>query len=271
MLVADFRVRAPLYFGPVDLLLYLVRRHEVDIREIALTRVADDFLELVQVLEILDLDGIGDFLVTASALLELKARLLLPSPEEEVVEDDDEVSGDLIRKLLEYRRFRDASLALEQQAAAWQERYPRLSSDRPSEQRDLAQDQIREVELWDLVSALARVIKRTDADEESRIRREDTPISVYADRIRSRLHREPRVAFSSFFEGEKARARIVGIFLAILELLRHHHYRAEQPIEHGEIWVLPPDDSQRPADQSEVDGREAAAEAADGTQRGSDA
>lgn len=250
MLVSDYRVQNPLYEGPLDLLLYLVRRQEVDVRAISLARITDEFLELVPALEVLDLDGIGDFLVTASALVEIKAKLLIPRPE--VIEDDvePEAGGDLIRRLLEYRRFRDAAWALEEQAAAWQERYPRLSNDRPAERRDLSKDQIREVELWDLVSALARIIKRADDEEQHSIKRDDVPITVHSDRIRARIAKEYRVAFSSFFDGEKVRSRIVGVFLAILELLRHHQYRAEQPLEYGEIWVLPPSESAAETQQS---------------------
>ena len=240
MLIADYRVSDDLYAGPMDLLLYLARRQEVDVRYVALGKIADDFLELITVLEVLDLDGIGDFLVTASALVEIKARQLIPKQETVDEESEEEPGGDLIRKLLEYRQYRDAAWALEEQAAAWQERYPRLSNDRPTEQRNLAQDAIREVELWDLVSALARVVKRNDVADEQSVKREDIPITVFADRIRSRLTTEPRVPFSDFFEGEKVRGHIVGIFLAILELLRHHQYRAEQPVEYGEIWIMPP-------------------------------
>lgn len=240
MLITEYRVSDDLYSGPMDLLVYLARRQEVDIRYVSLGKIADEFLELIKILEVLDLDGIGDFLVTASALVEIKARQLIPKQEEVVEEEAEEAGSDLIRKLLEYRQYRDAGLALEEQAVAWQERYPRLTNDRPTEQRDLAQDAIREVELWDLVSALARVVKRNDVAEEQSVKREDVPITVFADRIRTRLTKEPRVPFSDFFEGEKVRNNIVGIFLAILELLRHHQYRAEQPIEYGEIWIMPP-------------------------------
>ena len=240
MLIADYRVQDALYDGPMDLLLYLVRRQEVDIRQVSLARIADEFLELIKVLEVLDLDGIGDFLVTASALLEIKARLLIPKVEEVEEFEEEETSADLIRKLLEYRQYRDAAESLEEQAAAWQERYPRLSNDRPSERRDLAKDQIREVELWDLVSALARIIKRADTEEETSVKREDIPITVWSDRIRARLREQTRIRFSDFFSDEKVPSHIVGIFLAILELLRHHQYRAEQPVEYNEIYVMPP-------------------------------
>ena len=115
-----------------------------------------------------------------------------------------------------------------------------MSDDRPDIKRDGAADRIREVELWDLVSALARIVRLPELDRETSIRMDETPFSVYQDRIRKRLSTEPRVMFSSFFDGEKLQSRIVGIFQATLELIRHEQYRAEQPEMYGEIWILPP-------------------------------
>ncbi len=120
------------------------------------------------------------------------------------------------------------------------ERYPRLSVDRPDVQRDYSEDHIREVELWDLVSALSRIVRMPSIDREVSIRMDETPMSVFQEKIRARVLEDGRTAFSSFFEGEKVQSRIVGIFLAILELIRHEGYRAEQPLDYGEIWVLPP-------------------------------
>ncbi|MFN0195711.1 MAG: segregation and condensation protein A, partial [Planctomycetaceae bacterium] len=156
---------------------------------------------------------------------------------EPIIEDP---RSDLIRQLLEYKKYKDAALALEEQAAAWQERYPRLSDDRPLAGEDQAQDLIKEVELWDLVSALARVVRRKVIDQESKIQYDDTPISVYVEQLKERVRAEEKVAFSTCFDGPMLRSKIVGIFLAILELLRHHHYRADQPEEFGEIWIMPP-------------------------------
>jgi len=120
------------------------------------------------------------------------------------------------------------------------ERYPRLSDDRPDIKRDGAADRIREVELWDLVSALARIVRLPEVARETSIRMDETTLSVHQERIRKRLATEPRVMFSSFFDGEKLQSRIVGIFQATLELIRHEQYRAEQPEMYGEIWILPP-------------------------------
>jgi len=238
-----YRVELDLFTGPLDLLLYLVRRNEVDIRALPIAQLTRQFQEFLEVLELLDLDLVGDFVAMASMLVEIKSKLVLPQPEEEPPEEaapsDDPRSG-LIARLLEYKRFKEAATALEERAAEWQERYPRLSDDRPGAARDPAGDRFKEVELWDLVSALGRVLQRKEVEQHASIRYDDTPISVYMERIEARVRAERRVAFSSFFAGENERSRIVGVFLAILELLRHHAYRAEQPAEYGEIWVLPP-------------------------------
>ncbi|MCA9036883.1 MAG: segregation/condensation protein A [Planctomycetaceae bacterium] len=242
MILTDYRIDLGQYQGPMDLLLYLVRRHEVDICSISLSKITADFQQYIDVLEFLDFDFIGDFVVIASTLLEIKSREVLPVQEEEAQEsevEDDPGSG-LIAKLLAYRKYKEATTALEDRAAEWLERYPRLSDDKPDLQRNRALDKIREVELWDLVSALSRVVKIPVMDREGTVRLDETPIGVFQERIRAIVAEEGRAAFSSFFDGEKIQSRIAGIFLAILELIRHEDYRAEQPVDFGEIWILPP-------------------------------
>jgi segregation and condensation protein A len=178
----------------------------------------------------------------ASTLVEIKSRMALPQEAEapELVEPEEDPRADLVRQLLEYKRFRDAARLLEERAHAWQQRYPRLSNDRPSNPGDPANDLIREVELWDLISALSRVLRKNSEASPETVVYDDTPIAVYIERIQSRVMAEGCVAFSALFAGSNARSRIVGIFLALLELLRHYHFRAEQPVPCHEIWILPP-------------------------------
>jgi len=242
--MTTWRVELDLFKGPLDLLLYLVRRDELDVRDLPIAPITRQFERYLAVLELLDLEMVGDFVLMASTLAEIKSRLVLPVPEEEEQPADDAADedprGDLIRQLLEYRRYRQAATALEEHAAEWQERYPRLSNDRPQVTSDPSADLIKEVELWDLVSALARVLEKRVLEEESSIRDDDTPISVYVQQIGDQVRKEGRVAFTSLFDDVHHKSRIVGIFLAILELLRHHHFRADQSEDFGEIWVLPP-------------------------------
>ena len=240
--MTEYRVQLDLFAGPLDLLLYLVRRQEVDVLDLPMSRLANQFLEFLATIEFIDVDLAGDFIVTAAALAEIKSRQVLPQPEEEIEEPelDEEPHGQLVQKLLEYKSFKEASFALETRASEWQERYPRLADERPSISKNPAHDRIKEVELWDLVSALSRVLQTHEVITESRIEYDDTPIAVWAERISKVVIDRGRCAFSDFFEGEKLRSRIVGIFLAILELVRHHAYRVEQQDAYGEIWVSPP-------------------------------
>ncbi len=241
MILTDYRIDTGLFAGPLDLMLYLVRRHEVDVCSVSMSKITTEFLDAMDVLEFLDFDLLGDFAVVASTLLEIKSREVLPTVAALTEETEDEDSGsDLIARLMEYRRYKEAAKLLDERASEWMERFPRLSSDRPTIARDRSEDRIREVELWDLVSALSRIVRLPNVCREVSIRMDETPMAVFQERIRERIRVEGPVAFSSFFAGEKLQSRIVGIFLAILELIRHEDYRAEQPIEFGEIWVLPP-------------------------------
>lgn len=244
MTAAEYRVELDLFCGPLDLLLYLVRRNEVDILDLPISKITAQFVEFLEILEFIDLDFIGDFVVMASTLVEIKSRFVLPSAEEEPEPElDDDPRSELIQQLLEYKKFKDAARALEERAAQWQERYPRLSDERPRQGRDPSVDRIKDVELWDLVSALGRVLRRKVVEEEARIRYDDTPISVYVGQISERVRREKRVAFTSLFDDATHRSKIVGLFLALLELLRRHSFRADQPVAFGEIWILPPMDN----------------------------
>lgn len=241
MTLTEYRIETGFFAGPLDLLLYLVRKTEIDICAVSLAKITTDFVNYIDVLEFLDFDLIGDFVVVASTLLEIKSREVLPS-EIKVVDDvpQEESGSDLITRLMEYRRYKEASRLLDERASEWLERYPRLSSDRPPVKRDHSEDRIREVELWDLVSALSRIVRMPDIEREVSIRMDETPMAVYQEQIRDRVAIDGRVSFSSFFAGEKIQSRIVGVFLAILELIRHEHYRAEQALDFGEIYILPP-------------------------------
>jgi segregation and condensation protein A len=230
------------YSGPLDLLLFLVRRNEIDLCALPIAEITAQFQRYLIALQFLDLDLAGDFVVMASTLIEIKSRMVLPSSEEEEVPvdaEEDPRSG-LIQRLLEYKKFKEAATALEERAAEWQERYPRLTNERPDSGRDPTSDRIKDVELWDLVSALSRILERKVIDEESKIRYDDTPISTYVEQIGNKVRTEGQVAFTSLFDNASQRSRIIGIFLAILELLRHHSFRAEQSTDFGEIWLLPP-------------------------------
>ena len=234
----DFLVELEVFAGPLDLLLYLVRRHEVEISEIPVAPITDQFLAYLEVLRELNVDAVGDFLEVASTLLEIKSRALLPHVEE-VEEPLDDPRRELVERLLEYKKFKDAAAALEDRGRQWQQRFPRLADDLPAPSRDPADQPIQEVELWDLVSALGRILRDRDAQRPESIVYDDTPVHVYIEQILARLRERGVVAFSDLFRPEQPKAVIIGLFFAVLELVRHHGVRVEQQDLYGEIWVLP--------------------------------
>jgi segregation and condensation protein A len=158
--VIDFRVDLNVFRGPMDLLLYLVRKHEVEITDIPISPITDQYLEYLAVIEKLDVNAVGDFLGMASLLIEIKSQQVLPRSDE--VEDElEDPRQELVRRLLDYKKYRDAASMLEERGRSWQERYCRLSTDLPRHERDMAGEPIHEVELWDLVSAFGRITRRS--------------------------------------------------------------------------------------------------------------
>jgi segregation and condensation protein A len=251
----DFRVDLNIFRGPLDLLLYLVRKHEVEIVDIPIALITDQYLQYITVLEQLDVNAVGDFLAMASTLIEIKSQQVLPRSDE-IEEEIDDPRQELVRRLLEYKKYRDAASILEEQSRAWQQHYPRLSNDLPGRIRDLAEEPIHEVELWDLVSAFGRIMRETEASRPSSIVYDDTPIHVYMARIQERLKEKGRVAFHELFQAGMHKSQLVGIFLAVLELVRHHHIHVDQNELFGEIWIMPDRNFMKSLETEDIDNYE---------------
>jgi segregation and condensation protein A len=235
-----FRVQLDMFAGPLDLLLYLVRKHELEVLEIPIARVAEQYLEILAVLEQIDVDSVGDFLEVATQLMEIKSRSMLPRHEEIEEEPVDDPRHELVARLLEYKRYKEAACLLEDRAREWQLRYERRVNDLDAEPCDPADQPIHEVELWDLVSAFGRVMREKAAPKPTKIRYDDTPIEVHMERIKARIAAEGRLAFVSLFESGMHRSTMVGLFLALLELIRHGQAHVEQTALFGDIWITPP-------------------------------
>ncbi|MHB8969542.1 MAG: segregation and condensation protein A [Pirellulaceae bacterium] len=249
----NFHVDLDTYRGPLDLLLYLVRKHEVEIMDLPIALIAQQYLEYLDVLEAMDVDAVGDFLEMASTLVEIKSRSVLPHNEEEADEPLEDPRHQLVEQLLEYKKYKDAASMLEERSRQWQKRYARLADDLPPQRIDPRDQPIHEIELWDLVSAFGRVMRDSRASQPSNIVYDDTPIHTHMRRIHERLVAQGRVAFSEMFESGMHKSALIGVFLAILELVRHHSVRTEQPDEHGEIWIMPGSQFDPQLNVSEVD------------------
>jgi segregation and condensation protein A len=238
----DFHVDLDIFRGPMDLLLYLVRKHEVEIVDIPISLITDQYLEYIAVLERLDVGAVGDFLAMAALLIEIKSQQVLPRCDE-VEEELDDPRQELVQRLLEYKEYRDAASMLEEHGRQWQEHFPRLGNDLPGRQRNLAEESIREAELWDLVSAFGRIIRDNVAAEPSSIVYDETPIHVYMERICALMATRGQLPLEELFTAGMHKSAMVGMFLAVLELVRHHWLRVEQNELFGTVWLLPRPDA----------------------------
>jgi segregation and condensation protein A len=229
----EYLVVLDAFRGPLDLLLYLVKREEVDVRDIPVARVAEQFKEHLDVLTLIDVERAGDFLVMAATLAEIKSKLLLPRAEESV-EYEEDPRRQLVQQLIHYKRFKDAAALLESQAEQHSLRLARRPS--AAGQSNDAQ-RLQPVELWDLVSAFGRLMRETLAQQTHDVVVDQTPLHVYMGLILDRLRVEPRLPFAALFTPPYTRGRLVGLFLGVLELAKQGRIMPEQADPFTEIWV----------------------------------
>lgn len=232
-----FQVVLDAFNGPLDLLLNLVLKHEVDILEIPVSRIVEQYLDCAMALETLDVEGAGEFIVVAGTLLEIKSFHLLPTEDEVEEELDESPRQELVRQLLSYKKFCEQAGLLEERSRLWQRRYPRLSNELVPKSRNPAEEPIIEIELWDLVSAFGRIIREKAPLIRHTIVQDEIPVTVFMQRVYNRLKREQKVEFSSLFQQTMVKSNLVGIFLAVLELVRHEYARIFQKELFGEIEI----------------------------------
>ena len=249
----DFNVATDNFRGPIDLLLFLVRRHEVELEQVPLSSVTEQYIEYLEVLKEIQIDTVGDFIEVASLLIEMKARAALPRNEFEPEESVEDPRQDLVQRLLMYKQFKDAAILLEEKASHWQTRYGRVVDDLPPRKVNLAEQPIQEVELWDLVSAFGRVLRDNVPKPEANIVYDETPIQVYMKQIHSQLATQGSISFLTLFGEGMHKSAMIGVFLAVLELARHHNVATEQPDLHGDINIVPCDGFNPDLELADVD------------------
>jgi segregation and condensation protein A len=236
--VADYRVNLEIFAGPMDLLLYLVRKEEVDIYDIPLAKITDQYIRYIDILKQLDIDVAGDFLVMAATLMQIKSAMLLPKTQGEEIGADDlsDPRAELIRQLLEYKRFKDAANMLAASAEEQGDRFARpdtvIEQFKPNAEPAIDLDQ---VSVWNLLEAFDAIMEATGAKYDIRHIIDDTPIDLYQIEILHRLQKEGQMNFERIFEPRSGRLALVGLFLAILELIRSQLIWVEQNQETGKI------------------------------------
>lgn len=257
--MAEYKVQFEVFEGPLDLLLYLVKKEEVDIYEINLTKVATQFVEYIEMMRQFDLEVAGEFLVMAATLMYIKSRELLPVEKQAVVEEEDEEDPrwELIRQLVEYRKYKDAAASLQNLEAEQEHIYNRQPPKPDLEPEPTPSGP--EASIFELLGAVNKILKRFNEKQGPPTREifEDKwSVSEKIELLRDVIHRDRAVRFSQLFADTTSRAEVVVTFLALLELIRLHQLCAVQNDIFGEIEIQtyePPQPVEDTADDPETD------------------
>ena len=236
--MTDYKVKFEVFEGPLDLLLYLIKKEEVDIYEVNLTQLATQFIEYIEVMRMLDLEIAGEFLVMASTLMYIKSRELLPIDQQVVTDGEDEGEDprwELIRQLVEYKKFKDAAAQLQALEIRQENSYPRLPVKPEFESESQAKGS---ASLFDLINAVNLVLKRLHQREDLRDIFEDKwTVSEKIDSLLQLLKERDVLKFSELFASATSRSEVVVTFLALLELIRLKQVVVTQSEPFGEIEI----------------------------------
>ena len=253
-MTTDYRVRLEAFEGPLDLLLFLIRRAEVDITDIPIASIADQYMAYLKAIDTIDIDLAGEFLVMAATLMEIKSRMLAPvKPVTDAAGDGlasadaTDPRADLVRQLLAYKKFRDASEALDHRRQEWEQRFPAARAGMDDDElREAilasAQDvELEDVSLVDLVEAFSAIIASVNFDRlgDHQVTYDDTPIELHAEDIVDHLKKQTvgaLIPLGGLFTG-RTRSEMLGLFLAVLELVRRRAISVRQDEENGGIVI----------------------------------
>jgi len=255
--MAEYKVQFEVFEGPLDLLLYLIKKEEVDIYEVNLTKLATQFIEYVELMRQFDLEVAGEFLVMASTLMYIKSRELLPVEQQVVVEGDDDGEDprwELIRQLVEYKKFKDAAAKLQVLEVRQESIYPRL----PGKIEFVAEAPAAKtpVSIFDLLNAVNAVLKRIAAKEAGtrEIFEDKWSVSEKIELVLKVILERKQVRFSELFENAANRWEVICTFLALLELIRLKQLACTQPEPFAEIAIVRSQPGEAPATPAITDG-----------------
>ncbi len=238
--MAEYKVQFEVFEGPLDLLLYLIKKEEVDIYEVNLTKLATQFIEYIDTMRLLDLEIAGEFLVMASTLMYIKSRELLPVDQQAQVEGEEEGEDprwELIRQLVEYKKFKDAAAQLQTLEARQEDIFPRLPAKLEFESSAPAPKP--DVSIFDLLNAVNTVLKRFEqrAGGMREIFEDKWTVSEKIEFILKMIAERGGIKFSELFADAASRSEVVCTFLALLELIRLKQLVCTQPEPFSEIEI----------------------------------
>lgn len=238
-----YKVQLPVFEGPLDLLLYLIKKDELNIYDIPISKITEQYLEHLEVMKLLDLEIAGEFIVMAATLMHIKSKMLLPPVEGENEELTEEVDPreELVKKLLEYKKFKEAAGNLKDMHSKQKDTFTRVpGSEKPKVEED---DTYFEASLFDLLTAFSKVLKEIPKNTFHEVIKDEFTVSDKIHQILHVLVEKTTIYFKDLFvskDGKKAMSKgeVVSTFLAILELVKLKEIVVKQSNPFGDIELM---------------------------------
>lgn len=229
-----YKIKLEIFEGPLDLLLYLIRKEELNIYDIPITRITEQYLEYLNLMEMLDLGIAGEFLVMAATLMHIKSKLLLPPDPNEIATEELDPRAELVRRLLEYKAFKEAAEGLRGFESTRSTYFTRIDAEPELDGQD---SPFVEVSLFELINAFAKILKNNERNDDHEVMKDEFTVAEKVHEIFHRLIKQPVVYFSEFFKSAKNKLEVITTFLAILELIRLKEIKIMQSERFGEIEI----------------------------------
>jgi len=232
-----YRVKLHIFEGPLDLLLFLIKKNEVDIYDIPIATITEQYLEYLDLITELDLEAAGDFILLAATLIRIKAKMLLPKLDTEEEEEEDP-RMELVQRLLEYKRFKELTPFLSEQEAYQSSYYARknFSFELNDEEPEVG-DSLTDVSLFQLMEMFKKVLEKAPKPTFHRIEILNVTLEEQIDYILLYLQERKRALFADLMSELGDRIRIIVTFIAILELVKRNQLFIKQTAPFGDIWI----------------------------------
>jgi len=236
----DYAIKLDIFEGPLDLLLYLIKKNEIDIYNIPVALVTEQYLQYLKMIKSLNLDLAGEYLVMASTLIHIKSKMLLPEPEEPEEEEEEDPRAELVRQLLEYQAFKEAATNVGERPILERDVFTRTAFlPEETEKSTATEEELIEVSIFELIEAFHRLVSRIDKKELLEIDLEKMSLTDIINGIMERLANEKNLTFDELLGERKERWRIIYTFLALLELVKLRMVKAYQTSAFGVIRIFP--------------------------------
>jgi len=238
-----YRVKLTNFEGPLDLLLFLIKKSEVDIYDIPIASITQQYLEYVAILQMLDLEGAGDFILLAATLIRIKAQMLLPKSPEAEEEEEEDPRQELVRRLLEYQRYKEVAEHLSVFETNERYFYSRGHLDLNFDDHDFSDwvDYAKgNVSLFDLMAVFKQVLMRVPKDIQHRVERIPISVEEQIEYIQQELLINKQLLFISLLQKLPSKIYMIVTFIALLEMMKRGMATATQSGPYGEIWINKP-------------------------------